>query len=177
MIVIIGASASGKTEISKRLVSKYGYKKLITTTTRKMRINEINGVDYHFVTNEEFERLIDEEMFVEYTKYGDFFYGINKKDIYPNSVVVVEINGANKLIDNLDEELFIVYIETTKNIREERMIKRGDKLNDVLKRLSEDERVFLSDKVKRINLEVKNDLEDIDIIVDKINNQYNAKGK
>ena len=47
MLVFIGASASGKTEIVKILIRDYGFNKIITHTTRKKRKNEIDGIDYH----------------------------------------------------------------------------------------------------------------------------------
>ena len=63
MIVLAGASASGKTEAAKVLASKYGITKVITTTTRAMRVNEINGRDYFFVSEEQFKKMIDNGKF------------------------------------------------------------------------------------------------------------------
>ena len=60
MILLIGASASGKTEVAKVLLSKFGMKKAITHTSRPIRPSEVDGVDYHFVTKETFQRLWDE---------------------------------------------------------------------------------------------------------------------
>ena len=57
MIVLIGASASGKTEISKTLCANFTYQKCITTTTRNIRPNEQPGVDYHFLSKEDFYAL------------------------------------------------------------------------------------------------------------------------
>ena len=55
MIILVGASASGKTEIANILIKKYGYEKMVTATTRPMRVNEVNKVDYFFLTEEEFK--------------------------------------------------------------------------------------------------------------------------
>ena len=57
MIILVGASASGKTEIAKILYKK-GYKKCVTTTTRQIRPSEVNGIDYHFITKEDFNKLL-----------------------------------------------------------------------------------------------------------------------
>ena len=54
MIVLTGASASGKTEVAKLLFIKYDIKKVITHTTRPIRLGEKRGVDYHFVDVEKF---------------------------------------------------------------------------------------------------------------------------
>ena len=64
MIVLSGASASGKTEVAKMLSSKYGIVKVITTTTRDLRVGEVNGRDYFFVSKERFKEMIKEDCFV-----------------------------------------------------------------------------------------------------------------
>ena len=55
MLVIIGPSACGKTQIVNKLISDFGYKKLVTYTTRPMRLNEKQGIDYNFITEEKFK--------------------------------------------------------------------------------------------------------------------------
>ena len=67
MILLVGASASGKTEVGKILLSKYGMKKAVTQTSRQIRPSEVDGVDYHFVSKEEFLRLWDEGKLIENT--------------------------------------------------------------------------------------------------------------
>ena len=64
MIVLSGASASGKTEVAKMLAKKYGITKVVTTTTREKRNGEIHGKDYFFVSKNEFEIMIKEKKFV-----------------------------------------------------------------------------------------------------------------
>ena len=61
MLILIGASASGKTEVAKTLAKKYNITKIVTYTTRAPRINERNGVDYNFVSVEEFAKLTSED--------------------------------------------------------------------------------------------------------------------
>ena len=60
MLVLVGPSASGKTEATKLLIEKYNLKKLVTYTTRKIRVNEVNGKDYHFISVDEFKQKIQE---------------------------------------------------------------------------------------------------------------------
>ena len=64
MLVLVGPSASGKSAIVKCLESKYGIKKFITCTTRPMRVGEINGVDYFFMTKEEFATRYENDEFI-----------------------------------------------------------------------------------------------------------------
>ena len=100
MIVLSGASASGKTEAAKMLMAKYGIRKAITTTTRSMRIHEQNGRDYFFVTREQFDQLIKEDKFVEYTLYNGNYYGSTKDQIANDRVVVIDLEGL-KSFSNL----------------------------------------------------------------------------
>ncbi|MDY0277691.1 MAG: AAA family ATPase [Acholeplasma sp.] len=172
MIVLIGASASGKTEIAKKLVEKHNVKKCITTTTRPMRIGETNDFDYHFITKEEFVNGINNKDFIEYAIYSDNYYGINRKDVFPNSVVVVEPTGANNLIDALKNDAFIVFIESNKSIRMKRMIARGDKKIDIDKRLENDDVIFKREALKRIDLSLDNNEHKIADLAEKIMNYY-----
>ena len=73
MIILVGASASGKTEVAKVLAKTFQMRKVITHTTRPMRENEIDGVDYYFVSREEFISLKKHNFFVETTEYNDNF--------------------------------------------------------------------------------------------------------
>ena len=90
MIVLAGASASGKTEVAKMLAAKYGIVKAITTTTRDMRVGEINGRDYFFVNKDQFKKMIEDGRFVEFTVYNDNLYGSTKDQIAMNKCVVVD---------------------------------------------------------------------------------------
>src|SRR5690554_2915456 len=136
MIVIIGASASGKTEISKILSKNYNYKKCVTTTTREKRINEIDGIDYHFINSDTFLKLNQENTFLAVAAYQNNYYGINKKDINNNALVILEPKGANELILNHQDDVFIVYIESSKEKRQTRMLSRGDDIESIEGRLS-----------------------------------------
>ena len=62
MLILSSPSGAGKTTITKKIQQKYqSFKISVSHTTRKPRSNEINGIDYNFVSHEEFKRLIDEE--------------------------------------------------------------------------------------------------------------------
>ena len=156
MIVIIGASASGKTEIAKILYKKYNYKKCVTTTTRVIRDNEIDGVDYHFLDKETFIKLMNEDSFVAIANYQNNYYGTNKKHINNNALIIVTPDGANELIDAYGNDVFIVYIESPEEKRRSRMLARGDKLTSINKRLEDDRLIFNKDNLKRIDLHILN---------------------
>lgn len=172
MIVIIGASASGKTEIAKLLQNNYKYQKCITTTTRDKRHNEVDNIDYHFISKEEFKNKLENNEFVEHTLYNDNYYGINKKDVNENSLVIVDPNGANELIKQLGDDVFVVYVETKKTLRKTRMINRGDDLELIEKRLNNDTNIFKKKNINKIDLVLKNKNQPLEDLAKEVDNKY-----
>lgn len=156
MIVLVGASASGKTELAKILYKQYGYKKCITTTTRVMREGEVDGIDYHFLTEDTFKKMILEDAFYEVTEYSNRFYGIQKKDVIENGVVIVDPNGANALVDQADD-VYVVFVEASEELRIKRMNARGDSLEQIEKRIIGDRFVFQLKQFHRIDLHIYNE--------------------
>ena len=98
MILLTGASASGKTEIAKLLAKKYGIVKAVTHTSRAPRVGERNGVDYFFVSKEEFLALKEQNKFVETTFYNGNYYGTSKAQVTDLKCVVVDPNGLKSFI-------------------------------------------------------------------------------
>lgn len=142
MIILIGPSASGKTEIAKYLISKYSFKKFVTTTTRKPRVGEINDVDYHFISKGKFEELVNNNKFIEYVNYNDNFYGTTLEEIDDHKVLILEPKGliAFKKINN--PKIISFYIDANSETRKERMILRQDDPQDIIKRLKNDDTYF-----------------------------------
>ena len=142
MIVLSGPSASGKTEVAKALQAKYGICKVITTTTRPMRINEKNKVDYFFVDENRFMEMVKEDLFVEYTHYNGNYYGSTKDQISNNKVIVIEAKGLQAYLALKDERIVSFLLASYEKTRYNRMIARGDKVEDALKRLENDKNYF-----------------------------------
>ena len=81
-IVLSSPSGAGKTTITKKLSQKYpNIKVSISHTTRKPRPNEIDGVDYHFISIDKFEKLIEKNNFFEHAKIFDNYYGTSKQSV------------------------------------------------------------------------------------------------
>lgn len=142
MLILVGPSASGKTEVVKLLISKYGMKKLVTYTSRSMRIGEVNHVDYHFLSRDEFEKKIKEGFFLEHVEYNGNYYGTSFEGLDPDKVVILEPSGLKHYLKEAKELIKICYINCSKEIRKERMIKRGDLEDSIKKRLVSDDVVF-----------------------------------
>ena len=49
MVILVGASASGKSVVAKDMIKRYGFSKVVTYTTRSIRVGEVNNIDYHFL--------------------------------------------------------------------------------------------------------------------------------
>ena len=83
MVILSSPSGAGKTTITKKKIQqKYqSFKISVSHTTRKPRQNEIDGVDYHFIKNEEFKKLADDGKFYEHAKIFDNYYGTLKKTV------------------------------------------------------------------------------------------------
>ncbi len=142
MVLLVGPSASGKTEAAKLLGKRYGIVKAVTHTTRKPRLGEIDGVDYHFVSEEEFLRLEKEGAFVETTCYNGKHYGCSKKEIAPGRVVVVDPNGLKSFLGLGNDAIVTFYLNASESTRLERMKTRGDSDEVIESRLENDKTQF-----------------------------------
>lgn len=148
MIVLSGPSASGKTEVAKTLAKKYGITKVITTTTRPIRINERNNVDYFFVDNKRFEEMISEDRFVEYAFYNGNYYGSTKDQIETHKCIVVEAKGLQAYLKLKDKNIVTFLLKSYEKTRYNRMISRGDLPEDALRRI-ENDKTYFNDKVMK----------------------------
>ena len=172
MIVCVGASASGKTELAKNLFHHYGYKKCVTTTTREKRIGEKDDIDYHFLTKEQFETLMKHEGFFEVSIYNQTYYGIQKKDVSQEGIIIVDPNGANTLINQLENDVFVVYVKASEEIRRQRMHHRLDDPKLIEKRIENDRLVFKEENILRIDMVLNNDQEHIEALAKKVHLAY-----
>lgn len=175
MIILIGPSASGKTEIAKKLISTFGYKKFVTTTTRDKRVGEIDGVDYYFISVDEFKENLANNKFIETTIYNNNYYGSFKSEMADNKVLIVEPNGLKAFQSLNDHHIISFFIDSSEDDRYERMLKRGDEINDIKRRLHNDHKLFYENIKTDFRIINKNkSLEELSI---DINNLYLKKIK
>jgi len=141
IIVLIGESASGKSTIEKELVKK-GLKKIVSYTTRPIRKGETDGIDYHYISKEEFLNKLHGKFFAEYTIYNSWYYGIAIPDCKNDSVVVVEPHGFSQLKKIEGLNIISFYIKVDERTRLIRMVERGDNLLEAFRRIFSDQGVF-----------------------------------
>ena len=117
MIILSSPSGAGKTTLVKLLSEKNNFFISISHTTRKPRLNETNGKDYFFVKNQEFERLINNDEFLEYAKVFNNLYGTTRtpviQNLEKNLNVIFDIDwqGADQIKNkNLDYKLITFFI-------------------------------------------------------------------
>ena len=118
-IILVGPSCSGKTHLKDRFIAK-GYKPDVSYTSRKPRVGETQGEDYHFVTPWKFEDMIAEEMFYEWVKYEDNYYGTGLREWDECDIFIMESDGIASLGEHRDE-CFVIYLNPERIVRENRM--------------------------------------------------------
>ncbi len=141
MVVLSSPSGVGKTTITKKIQQKYqSFKLSVSHTTRPPRSNEVNGIDYHFVTNKEFEKLIQNDEFYEYAKIFDNYYGTLKKSInenFKNYDIIFDIDwqGTKQLSKFKNLDLLKIYlIPDNKKELKKRLIERNQNTKEEVRK-------------------------------------------
>lgn len=114
LTVISGPSGCGKNSVINELMKRRKNCFLsISCTSRNPRGNEQNGVEYYFLTREEFEKEISNDAFLEYAEYTGNYYGTPKKYIQQHLnngedvILEIEIQGALKIKEKINDAVFI----------------------------------------------------------------------
>lgn len=175
MIVIVGASATGKTDTALLLRKKYGVMKAVTHTTRAPRQGEIPDVSYHFVTKGQFERLIANGKLVEYTNYNGNYYGCSKAEISDGKCVIVDPNGLKAFLALKDERIVSFLLLANGKTRAKRMKERGDSDECIKRRLAGDRIDFDPKQIGPVDFKIKTDHLTLEEVADAIYEKYNAE--
>tara|TARA_Y100001936_G_C16021371_1_gene639681 strand:- start:754 stop:1368 length:615 start_codon:yes stop_codon:yes gene_type:complete len=140
MIILSSPSGAGKTTLVKKISKEKKYKISISHTTREPRPDEVDGIDYFFVSQDNFQKLINSNAFLEYANVFKNLYGSTKEQVFRNLD-----NGHNVLFDidwqgaqqikqqSLNYEVVSFFIlPPSREILLKRLILRGEKKDEII---------------------------------------------
>ena len=142
MLVLSSPSGAGKTTLSKKIQqSDNSFEISVSHTTRKPRPNEVDGLDYHFVTKKNFELLLKQNAFYEHAEIFGNYYGTSKSSINQitkkknNVLFDIDWQGSEQLSKFKQLNLVKVFIlPPNKEELEKRLIARNQDDKDAIKR-------------------------------------------
>ena len=163
LLILISKSGNGKDCSLNYLVDKYGFKPLISHTTRPIRPLETNHVTYEFVSDDEFKQMISDNKLIEYRTYNTlvdnipavWFYGLSKQtvdglDPNTNYVTIFDVQGTKDFIEYYGRDnCFVCMLKCDDKIREERAKLRGGwNMKEWQRRMEDDFCAFSDENTK-----------------------------
>ncbi len=143
MIVVSGPAGSGKGTVNAHLIATGDYRFSVSATTRAPRPGEIDGVNYHYITKEEFLARIDSGDMLEYTEYCGNYYGTPRKEaeetlaLGKNLLLEIEVEGARNIKAKYPEAVLVLLLPPSHSVQEQRLRSRGTETEDkILLRLA-----------------------------------------
>jgi len=131
MIVVSGPAGSGKGTVNAHLLDSGDFVYSVSATTRAPRPGEIDGVNYHFVTKENFEERIAAGDMLEYTEYCGNYYGTPKSEALKvlesgkNLILEIEVEGAMNVKRAYPDAILIMLLPPSYETQESRLRGRG----------------------------------------------------
>ena len=139
MIVISGPAGSGKGTVNAHLLRTGDFVYSVSATTRAPREGEVDGVNYHYITREEFLRRIESGDMLEYTEYCGNFYGTPRKEAEEvlasgkNLILEIEVEGARNVKRRFPDAVLIMLLPPTFAIQEQRLRQRGTETEEKIR--------------------------------------------
>ncbi|HEX8052874.1 MAG TPA: guanylate kinase [Thermoleophilaceae bacterium] len=135
MLVVTGPSGVGKGTLIKALCREIPDVRLaVSATTRPPRSGEENGVDYHFLTHEDFDRRVAAGEFLEHATYAGNRYGTLRSEVEDDPVVLeIEVQGARQVRAALPEAIQVFIAPPSTDVLRERLLARGTDSPEVIR--------------------------------------------
>jgi guanylate kinase len=151
LFIVSAPSGAGKTSLLRELVSSDGRLVMsVSHATRPMRPGETDGVDYHFVTVERFQRLVGEGAFLEHARVFDNYYGTAESSVRAqleqghDLVLEIDWQGARQVRRRFPEAVSIFIVPPSIDVLRERLSARAQDSAEVVERRMADARSELS---------------------------------
>lgn len=141
LMVVSGPSGAGKTSVVDGLADRVPFHFSVSMTTRQPRESETDGVDYWFVSRDEFEARIEAGDLLEWAEYNGQLYGTPKAPVVQglaaghDVVLDIENHGARQVRDSHAEAVLVFVMPPSLTVLEQRLRRRGD-TSDVDARLA-----------------------------------------
>lgn len=142
LVILSGPSGVGKGTVRNQIMKEHRVDLVysISMTTREIREKETNGVEYYFVSEEEFQRNIDNDNFLEWANFVGHRYGTPKDKVEElrsqgkNVLLEIEINGANQVFERVHDDRVISFFLMPPNFQalEDRIRKRKSESEDII---------------------------------------------
>ena len=143
LLVISGPAGSGKGTVNAHLLKRDDFVYSVSATTRAPRPGEVNGINYHFITKEDFIHRIEHGEMLEYTEYCGNFYGTPKKEAEDvlrsgkNLILEIEVEGAKNVKAIYPEAVLVLLLPPSYSVQEQRLRGRGTETEEkILQRLA-----------------------------------------
>lgn len=147
LFIISGPSGCGKGTVLAEILKDEGIFYSVSATTRSPRPGEVDGVNYHFFSKEEFEQLIENDGVLEYASYCENYYGTPRKPVEDalaegkHVILEIEVQGAIKVMEKCPDAVSVFILPPSLKELRRRLNKRGTESEEVIeKRLSQAER-------------------------------------
>jgi len=164
LIVVTGPSGVGKGTVVERLMEDVaGIKRSVSATTRTMRPNEKEGVDYFFRTPAEFKRMVDENTFMEWAEFAGNLYGTPKLWVeqqlqaHQDIILEIEVQGAKQIKEKCPDAVLIFLSPPSFTELEARLRRRGTETPERLAQRLKKAEVEMTEKAL-FQYEVVNDV-------------------
>lgn len=132
--ILSAPSGTGKTTVGELLLKEIPYlERVITATTRKPREGEKDGVDYYFLSEEEFLKRIEKDYFLEWAKVYKYYYGTPKEEVEritskgKDALLIIDVQGAFQVKKKLPNAIAIFLLPPSFEELKRRLLKRGEK--------------------------------------------------
>ncbi len=140
IIVFSAPSGCGKGTMLGEILKDERFHLSVSATTRAPREGEKDGVNYHFITREDFMKRVDNGEFLEHAEYCDNLYGTLRSEVIPfieegkNVILEIEVKGAMQMREKYPDAMFVFIAPPSMAEIRRRLLKRGTETEDVIEK-------------------------------------------